>query len=128
MKNRNEQIQEMQQYGLDRLKDGIGLDSYACDLHHELYNMDYFIVGTYEAKQFLESYGVFEAIEIVQSYEQNNFGESYTDYSNPEKLVNMLAYVIGEDFLANSNVLANFWDDRINEENILEIIEELENL
>ena len=118
----------MQQYVLDRLKDVIELDCYACDLHHELYNMDYFIIGTYEAKQFLESYGVFEAIEIVQSYEQNNFGESYTDYSNPEKLVNMLAYIVGEDFLANSNVLANFWDEKINQENIEEIIEELENL
>jgi len=125
---KNQCIEEIQNYGLDRLKDSIGLDSYGCDLHHELYNMDYFIIGTYEAKKFLESYGVFKAIEAVKDYEEFNFGENYTDYSNPEKLVNMLAYIIGEEFLCKSEVLSNNWDNRLSEETIEEIIEELENL
>lgn len=77
-----------------------GFNGYYCDLHNEVFNTDYYIIGTYEAKQQLESIGVFEAIDKVQEYEKDNFGsESYTDFSNPEKIINMLYYVIGDEEL-----------------------------
>ena len=71
-----------------------------CDLHNEVFNTDYYIIGTYEAKQQLESIGVFEAIDKVQTYEKDNFGEVTTDLSNPEKLINVLYYIIGEEELS----------------------------
>ena len=41
---------------IDKLESGAGLDMYPEDLHHELCNTDYFIIGTYKAKQWLGDY------------------------------------------------------------------------
>ena len=76
-----------------------GYDGSMEDLHHEVFNTDYYIIGTYTAKQALTEYGVFEAIDTVQEYEDNAFGERYTDVSDPEKLANMLYYIIGEEVI-----------------------------
>lgn len=76
-----------------------GYTGYYCDLHNAVFNTDYYIIGTYEAKKALEEYGVFDAIEKVQTYEKDIFGEIYTDLSDPEKLINMLYYIIGEEVL-----------------------------
>ena len=73
-----------------------GYTGYMEDLHHEVFNTGYYIIGTYQAKQALTEYGVFEAIDTVQEYEDNAFGERYTDVSDPEKLANMLYYIFGE--------------------------------
>ena len=74
-----------------------GYTGYMEDLHHEVFNTDYYIIGTHTAKQALTEYGVFEAIDVVQEYEDNAFGERYTDVSDPEKLANMIYYIIGEE-------------------------------
>jgi len=68
------------------------------DLHHDIFNTDYYIIGTYEAKQWLGGQ-VFNIIEIIKEYEQFNFGEIYTDFSDPEKIVNMYVYIIGEEIV-----------------------------
>ena len=65
------------------------------ELHHELFNTDYYIIGTYKAKQWLSDQ-VFDIIEFIKEYEEDNFGECYTDLTNPEKVVNMYVYIIGE--------------------------------
>ena len=78
------------------------LGSEAADLHHELFNTDYWIIGTWEAKQWLGS----EAMDIIQ-YEQDNFGELYTDLSDPEKVVNMFAYIKGEQILYEAAAAAD---------------------
>lgn len=65
-----------------------------------MYNQDYFIVYTNEAKQWLiENYGVFEAIETIKDYEQENFGEVNTSLDQPEAVANMLAYILGQEVL-----------------------------
>ena len=85
-----------------------------CDLHDQVFNSDYYIIGTYEAEKALEQYGTFEAIRKIQEYENDNFGEVLTDLSDPEKIANMLYYIIGneaiqdlyeysETFLENEN-------------------------
>ena len=76
-----------------------GYDGSMEDLHNEVFNTGYYIIGTYQAKQALTEYGVFEAIDKVQEYEDNTFGERYTDVSDPEKLANMLYYIIGEEVI-----------------------------
>ena len=114
---------------IEALQDGY--DGYYCDLHHEVFNTDYYIIGTYEAKEALKEYDVFEAIEKVQTYEEENFGEVYTDLSNPEKLVNMLYYIIGEEVLYEMmdgvEAFNGNWNNQADEETnaaILEAIEE----
>ena len=68
------------------------------DLHHDIFNNDYYIIGTYEAKKWLGD-EVFNIIEIIKEYEQFNFGEINTDFSEPEKIVNMYVYIIGEEIV-----------------------------
>lgn len=68
------------------------------DLHHHCFNTDYFIIGTHQAKEWLGD-KVFEVIEIIKEYEQSNFGEVSTDLSDPEKIVNMYTYIVGEEIV-----------------------------
>ena len=65
------------------------------DLHHYAFNEDYYIIGNYEAKKWCED-SVFDIIECIREYESDNFGEVSTDFSSPEKVVNMYTYIIGE--------------------------------
>lgn len=108
-----------------KLGDNVGLDDYGCDLHNELCNTDYFIIGTYQAKQCLGD-DAFEAIEMVKDYEKSNFGEVSTDLSEPEKVVNMLAYIIGERVLAESGHLQEKWDVCLSGDDLTKIAEDLE--
>lgn len=69
------------------------------DLHHHAFNTDYYIIGTYQAKQWLGD-KVFDVIEHIREYEDWHFGEVSTDFSDPEKVVNMYAYIIGEEIVS----------------------------
>ena len=73
-------------------------DSDPSELHHEAFNLDYYIIGTYQAQQWLGD-RAFEVINIIKDYEQSNFGKVYTDLSNPEAVVNMYAYIVGEQIV-----------------------------
>ena len=68
------------------------------DLHHYAFNQDYYIIGTYQAKQWLSDH-VFDVIETIKEYEQDNFGQVSTDLSCPERIVNMYAYIVGEQIV-----------------------------
>ena len=100
-------IEEVKETAIDYLKDNECNDTYGCDLHNEIFNTDYFCCYTSDCKKYLEQYGVFEAIEKVKDYEQCNFGQVTTDLSDPFKLLHMLVYILGEEFLNNSNTLTN---------------------
>lgn len=115
--------QEITEYIIDTISDYKG--TLCCELHNELFNTDYYIIGTYPAKEWLNKYGVFEAIEEIKNYEQDNFGEVNTDLSNPEKVVNMLVYILGENILSESETLRDNWDDALDNEMISNIKEEL---
>ena len=112
----NKKDQEMREEAreaiIETLKDGY--TGYYCDLHNEVFNSDYYLIGTYRAKEALEEYGVFDAIEKVQTYEKDNFGEVYTDLSDPEKLINMLYYIIGEEVLYEMMEDIKEWDENWN--------------
>ena len=69
------------------------------DLHHHCYNMDYYIIGRYQATKWLGE-EVFNVIGHIKEYEQDNFGEVTTDLSEPERIVNMYAYIIGEEVVS----------------------------
>ena len=75
------------------------------DLHNEIFNEDYYIIGYYYADQWLEKHrlSVFEAMAEVKDFEEMHFGEA-KHYDNSEGLVNMLAYVYGLE-VRNCNYL-----------------------
>jgi len=98
--------QEIQQYFNDRLKEILeytyieDIKNGNFDLHNEIFHDDYYIIGTYKANQWLGDQ-VFNVIEFIKEYEENCFGEVTTDFTNPEEIVNMYAYIIGEEIVSD---------------------------
>lgn len=124
----NKKHEEMKCEAIESIIEALECDysDYYCDLHNEVFNTDYYIIGTYEAKEALKEYDVFEAIELVQTYEKNNFGEIYTDLSNPEKLINMVWYVVGEEIISEMYEIEEFeenWNNEADEETNKRIVE-----
>jgi hypothetical protein len=70
------------------------------ELHHECFNTDYYIIGTQDAIEWMGNQA-FNIIQFVKEYEEDNFGECGTDLSEPEKVVNMYVYIIGEQVVAD---------------------------
>ena len=99
------QKEDVKDYIIQQLNDDVGLDQHISDLHHYLLNEDYFIIGYYQAEQWLkkDNGSIFEAIETIREYEQSNFGQVSTDLSSSENVANMLAYILGEEILFNNN-------------------------
>jgi hypothetical protein len=135
-KRRNQTMNKKEQAMREEAREAIiealqnGYSGYYCDLHNEVFNTDYYIIGTYKAKEALKEYDVFEALEKVQTYEEENFGEVYTDLSDPEKLINMLYYIIGEEVLFEMMDGIKIWDEnwnnQANEETNAEILKAIE--
>ena len=105
-------------HALSNLED-CGLDKDGSELHNTLFNEDYFIIGHYQAQQFLGDQA-FRAITYVQDYENDNFGQVSTEITD-EKIANMFAYIAGEEILSRSKHLEKCWDNPLNK-NDLKII------
>ena len=126
----NAKHDEMRRDAIEAIFDTLesGYDGYYCDLHNEVFNTDYYIIGTWQAKEALNEYDVFDAIETVREYEKSNFGEVYTDVTNPETLVNMLYYIIGEEVISDMydiEAFNNNWNAYADEETNAAIVSEL---
>ena len=68
------------------------------DLHHHAFNTDEYIIGFARARDWLGD-EVFNAIQCIKEYEEDNFGKVFTDFSDPEKVVNMYVYIVGEEIV-----------------------------
>ena len=115
------QKQDVKEYIIDQLESDVGLDQHISDLHHFLLNEDYFIIGYYQAEQWLkkDNGSIFEAIETIREYEQSNFGQVTTDLSSSENVANMLAYILGEEILYNNdtyNLFTRFHNEYLDED------------
>ena len=102
----NDRVKELKQYLQDeygaKAKDEFAQLVKDGDLHNQFFNEDYYIIGRYEAKKWLGDQ-VFDIIGIIQEYEQDMFGEVTTDLTEPENVVNMYVYIVGEDIMANDS-------------------------
>ena len=115
------QKEDVKDYIIQQLNDDVGLDQHISDLHHYLLNEDYFIIGYYQAEQWLKkgNGSDFEAIETIREYEQSNFGQVTTDLSSSENVANMLAYILGEQILYNNdtyNIFTRFHNEYLDED------------
>ena len=129
----NNKHEEMKQEAIEAIIEALenGYSGYYCDLHNEVFNTDYYIIGIYEAKTALREYDVFEAIELVQDYEREQFGEIYTDLANPEKIINMVYYIIGDKVICDMNDIEAFeenWNNVADEETNEKIIEAMKEM
>ena len=119
--------EDVKNYIIQQLNDEVGLDNDVSDLHHYLLNEDYFIIGSYRAEQWLKKDSIFNAIEKIKDYEQSNFGQVSTDFSSSEKVANMLAYILGEEILFESDIYQQIQFDKniLEEDDIKNLIEDL---
>ena len=92
---------ELAQHVIDLINDGVLTNENRDDWHFHAFNEDYYIIGYWDASEWLKNHNIdaFEAIGICQEYEIDNFGESQKVYDNAETTVNMLVYVYGEELL-----------------------------
>ena len=88
--------QEVKEYFNDFINENSNyLEEISENLHHECFNTDYYIIGRYKATQWLGDQ-VFNIIDIIATYEKDNFGEVTIDFKEPERVVNMYVYILGE--------------------------------
>lgn len=116
--------EEIKQHAIERLTELKDSNIYGADLHNEIFNTDYYIIGRYKAQQWLGE-DVFEAIDMIKGYEIDNFGEVSTDFSEPERVVNMYVYIIGEELLNDCETVNKCWNELTTSEEIEAIINEL---
>ena len=94
---------ELLSHTIDTLENQDTLD--LNELHHLAFNADYYIIGYYNAEQWLLKHDLtaFEAIAEVIQYQEHIFGAMTFSASdiNAEYIVNQLAYFYGEEVLSN---------------------------
>jgi len=102
MKQKENEIREFCLERLEEIADYKGFEDFSemdiSDLHHQIFNEDYYIVGYYQAEQWLGT-DTFRVIAEIRDYEEMNFGESHTDFSSSEAVVNMYVYILGEEVI-----------------------------
>lgn len=120
----DDEIKETLLNNLDGYK---GIDSYTFDdVFNDLFNSDYYIIGYKEAEKALQEYGVFKALDEVQQFDVENFGEWNTDYTDPEKVANMLEYIHASEYMQDMlNRAGIYLDDETTAENVNKLIETL---
>jgi len=91
---------ELANHILDKINDGVINNTNRDEWHSYCFNEDYYIIYHAVALEWLKNHNIdaFDAIETVREYEMDNFGEMNTQI-NPESIVNMLAYIWGEELL-----------------------------
>lgn len=115
---------DIRSHVVNHVKDYIGTP--VSDLHHNLFNTNYWVVGYYNSEQELLKHGsVFDAISKIKEYEEDIFGQCTTDLTNSERVCNMLTYILGEECLMDCNTLSKHWDDDLTEDIANKIINEL---
>lgn len=99
---------------------------YGCDLHNHLFNEEQTFIHDNEAEEACDSVGTWSAIRLVNTYENDNFGEVTTDIE-PRRIANMLVYIYGEYLLNQVAYLqGDKWDEELTEEDLNIIVEQVE--
>lgn len=96
--------EELKSYLTDLINDRVLTDENKDEWHFHSFNEDYYIIGYYESSEWLKKHdiGELEGANICIEYEVDNFGEA-KKYDNTEVVVNMLAYIYGEELLGEIN-------------------------
>ena len=85
-----EMINYIENYGIQ--------DMYLCDVANKLYNTDYYIIGIYQAKQWLKKYfdDMLETIEYWEDETGEPYGQMITDV---ERLATLVAFTVVDNLL-----------------------------
>lgn len=96
---------------------------YGGDLAYKLYNEDYYIIGYFEAKEFLKNF-FDDMIETLEQYKEET-GENYPDVTDTEKLASLLVLNVAREILNDSNTLNKKYDTFLCKDDILIIKNEI---
>lgn len=101
-------------------------DSTYEDVFYDLFNSDYWIIGTYQAKEWLDKVGTLNCIQIITDWEKEMFGEvEFDEFDNPEKIVNLVVYCVADtlwnEMLWETN---QEQDDYVNVETVIKYFEQ----
>ena len=102
-------------------------DIYLCDISNEFYNNDYYIIGIYQAKEWLKKYfdDMLDTIEYWEDETGETYGHMITDV---EKLATLVAYTVADTILYEVyDYLGYDSDDICTDMMEMEIIETLYN-
>lgn len=111
---------------LERLQDGELEGMEIADAMYLLYNTDYYITETDQAKQFIKD-NIDELFEALEDY-QLNVGEGYPHVTNLQKLASLTVLYVAETLWNKLDTVHDNWDCKIYEGTELynELIEELQ--
>lgn len=111
---------------LERLQDGELEGMEIADAMYLLYNTDYYIEETDQAKQFIKD-NIDELLEALEDY-QFNVGEGYPDITNLQKLASLTVLYVAETLWNKLDTVQDNWDCTIYKDTELydELIEELQ--
>ncbi len=92
---------ELKAHILDLINDGVLTNDNKDLWHFHAFNEDYYLIGYYQTGEWLREHGIGElkGASICRQYDIEHLGECTTDYDNTETIVNMLAYIYGEELL-----------------------------
>lgn len=118
---------EIKETLLDNLDGYEGIKDYTFeDVFNDLFNSDYYIIGYKEAAEALKEYGIFNALEEVQQFDVENFGHWDTDYTDPEKVANVLEYIHANEYMQDVLVdVGLYLEDETTTENVNKLIKTL---
>lgn len=96
------------------------------EFHNKVFNSDSYEYYINRADKKLNKLGVFDAVQKVVEYEQENFGTVKTDFSDPCNILTMLWYIIGEeelyDMFEDCQEWDKYWSEDITDEARLGIL------
>ncbi|GAA0071688.1 hypothetical protein UT300003_32130 [Clostridium sardiniense] len=97
--------------------------TYGCDLAYEMFNSDYYIIGTYQSKQFLKNY-IDELFDALEEY-NDEIGAQYPHITDAEKLATLVALHKAKELLYENEIIQEKWNEALWEDDIENIKEEL---
>ena len=118
-------IEEIKDYAIEGLENLKGTNPKCSNVHHEIFNTDYYIIGTERAKRWISKMGTFNVIGEIVDWETAHFGKVDTDCTDPEKVANMYAFIKGQEILDQSETYHKLYHEKIDDEQLQIIINEL---
>jgi len=102
-----------------------GREVYGSDLHHYLFNSEYYTASIWQTEQDTANLDAWDCIKLVINYEKCNFGEVFTEMS-AFPVANMVNYIAGYVLLGKSEHLrGEAWDEYLTGADLEEIQKEL---
>ena len=92
--------EELLDYAIEQIAE-LDLDLNDDELHFKLFNEDYYIIGYYNASEWLKKHniGEFEAVQLLNDLMMSYFGEIQEYDVNAETIVNQLVYFLGYEIM-----------------------------